>query len=99
MLCLGTTAQTDEGPPVAHEGTDRGSFELPGSQLDLAAAVLAVQKPTVLLLVNGGIVAIDKLHHQATAVVEAFFPALQAPALAQQLFGSTNRVRQIAILS
>lgn len=92
VLCLGTTSQNDEGPAVAHEGSDRGGFALPGSQMELAAAVLALGKPTVLVLVNGGIVAIDELLPKAAAVVEAFLPALQAPVLAQQLFGATNRV-------
>ena len=34
---------------------------------------------------------IDDYAHKAAAVVEAFLPALQAPALAAQLYGKTNR--------
>ena len=99
VLCLGTTAQNDEGPAVAHEGSDRGDFALPGSQQELASAVLAEGKPSILILVNGGIVAIDSLLPKVSAVVEAFFPALQAPTLARQLFGETNRVRRLTITS
>jgi hypothetical protein len=36
-------------------------------------------------------VQIDDYAHKAAAVVEAFLPALQAPALAAQLYGKTNR--------
>ena len=45
----------------------------------------------VLVLVNGGIVAIDEYVSQAAAVVEAFLPALQAPTLAAALYGKVNR--------
>ena len=47
--------------------------------------------PVVLVLVNGGIVAIDEYVSQAAAVVEAFLPALQAPTLAAALYGKVNR--------
>ena len=36
-------------------------------------------------------VQIDDYAHKAAGVVEAFLPALQAPALAAQLYGKTNR--------
>lgn len=91
VLCLGTTSQNDEGPSVDSEGHDEADYHLPGSQTDLADAIFAVGKPVILLLVNGGIVQIDMYARKAAAVVEAFLPALQAPALAAQLYGHTNR--------
>ena len=45
------------------EGHDRQSTELPAAQLDFALRVLAVGKPVVLLMVNGGILSIDDLLH------------------------------------
>lgn len=91
VLCLGSSSQNDEGPSVDSEGHDEPDYSLPGSQKALADAIFAVGKPVVLLLVNGGIVQIDDYAHKAAAVVEAFLPALQAPALAAQLYGRTNR--------
>lgn len=74
VLCLGTTAQNDPDSTMG-EGRDRESIDLPGSQTALADAVFATGKPVVLVLVNGGIVAIDKYVAKAAAVVEAFMPA------------------------
>jgi hypothetical protein len=44
-----------------HEGIDRPDTALPGQQESFAAKVLALGKPTVLVLSNGGALAIDAL--------------------------------------
>ena len=94
VLCLGTTSQNDPGKTNG-EGEDRPDMALPGSQKELADAVFAAAtaeaKPVVLVLVNGGIVAIDNYVSKAAAIVEAFFPSLQSPVLAETLFGQLNR--------
>eukprot|EP00937_MAST-01D_sp_MAST-1D-sp2_P007217 g7217.t1 len=74
-----------------HEGIDRPDTALPGQQQHFAEQVLALGKPTVLLLSNGGALAVDTLVGPAAAVVEAFNPAQQTPALAALLFGAENR--------
>lgn len=76
---------------VEHEGHDRTSLELPGVQAELAKAVYAMGKPTVLVLTNGGPLAIDGIRDGASAIVEAFNPAFGAPQLAKTLFGHLNR--------
>ena len=54
--------------------------------------MLTKKKPTVLVLVNGGIVSIDKLVDKAPAIVEAFYPSTRGgEALYTQLTGRTNR--------
>ena len=53
--------------------------------------VLALGKPTLLILSNGGGVAIDNLMDGPRAIVESFNPAQQTPALASLLFGDANR--------
>lgn len=40
-----------------------------------AQKVLAVGKPTVIVLINGGMVAIDDLIEPAPAIIEAFYPS------------------------
>jgi beta-glucosidase-like glycosyl hydrolase len=90
LLCLGTTAQNDPDSTMG-EGRDRASIDLPGSQVQLADAVLATGRPVVLVLVNGGVVAIDRYVTKAAAIVEAFLPSLQSPVLASTLFGRLNR--------
>lgn len=75
---------------VEHEGIDRKSIELPGLQASFAKAVFALGKATVLVLTNGGPLAIDDLIDGADAIVEAFNPAFGAKQLAEALFGVTN---------
>lgn len=76
------------------EAHDRLSIGLPPAQHALAAAVLALNKPTVLVLLHGGAVAYaqEQQHTGPLAIVDAFYPgALGGPALARALFGLTNR--------
>jgi hypothetical protein len=75
-----------------HEGIDRIDTALPGQQEPFALQVLALKKPTVLILSNGGALAIDNLVAGPNAIIEAFNPAVLGPtALAQTLFGEYNR--------
>jgi beta-glucosidase len=89
------------------EGHDRpsGNIGLPGLQSEFAERVLALRKPTVLVLTNGGPLAIDALVATTrvdlmgaattpgpAAIVEAFNPNTNgATALAKLLFGKENR--------
>ena len=48
-------------------------------------------KPTVLVLVNGGIIAIDNLTQTAPAILEAFMPGVHgAQAIAETVYGHNN---------
>eukprot|EP00937_MAST-01D_sp_MAST-1D-sp2_P002954 g2954.t1 len=79
------------------EAHDRTSIDLPPVQRQLARAVLALGKPTVLVLLNAGAVAVDGVLGAVRpgaqlAVVEAFYPGPRGgEALAQGLFGEHNR--------
>ena len=87
------------------EGHDRVNITLPGLQEPFAKQVLALGKPTVLVLTNGGALAIDALllgggpdstagvqpHPPPGAVVEAFNPnVVGCRGLASLLFGRSN---------
>lgn len=88
VLCLGI------GNAQEHEGKDRVNTKLPGLQEEFAMQVLALGKPTVLVLVNGGIVSIDNIlaQHPPHAIVEAFYPSTRGgEALYSQLSGKTNK--------
>ena len=93
---------------VEGEGTDRADITLPGLQSEFAERVLALRKPTVLVLTNGGALAIDALVARTrptaaaapgpAAIVEAFNPCTNgATALAQLLFGLENRWGKLPI--
>lgn len=90
---------------VEHEGHDRSDTALPGLQSVFAKQVLALNKTTVLVLTNGGALAIDDLMERPStgrhppgatrpgyAIVEAFNPAaLGGKAIGASLFGLENR--------
>jgi len=53
---------------------------------------LAVGKPTIVLLLNGGIISIDNLIGSSSAIIEAFRPSMRgAEAIARSIFGYENR--------
>lgn len=60
-------------------------------QIALVEAILGVQKPTVLVLINGGTMSLGPLKDTAPAIVDAFYGGeMASPALASVLFGDTN---------
>jgi beta-glucosidase-like glycosyl hydrolase len=80
-----------------HEGHDRPDTGLAGQQEQFAEQVLALKKPTLLIMSNGGALAIDSLINGSSSIVEAFNPAQMTPALAQLLFGVENRWGKLPI--
>jgi hypothetical protein len=82
---------------IETEGHDRTNTTLPGMQEELALQLLALNKPTVVVLLNGGIVSVDALLAKALpsnppAIVEAWNPGIRGGvAIAKALFGVTNR--------
>lgn len=88
ILALGTDGT------IEAEGVERYDISLPRLQLHLAMQVVALNKPVVIVLVNGGPLAVDALATagEHVAIVEAFNPCvLGMKAVAAQLFGEENR--------
>eukprot|EP00658_Telonema_sp_P-2_P004662 TRINITY_DN11725_c0_g2_i2.p1 TRINITY_DN11725_c0_g2~~TRINITY_DN11725_c0_g2_i2.p1 ORF type:complete len:747 (-),score=170.82 TRINITY_DN11725_c0_g2_i2:277-2517(-) len=88
VLVLGITRDQE------HEGIDRQDTLLPGNQQSFAEQVLssAPAGKVVLVLCNGGILSVDTLIPKASAIIEAFSPAVMGPrAIAESLFGHHNR--------
>jgi len=84
VLCLGI------GHNEEHEAMDRTNITLPGLQYSFAQQIIALGKPVVLVLVNGGAVAIDGI--STNGIIEAFYPSMRgAEALAHLVFGLANR--------
>jgi len=76
---------------VEAEDRDRYTITLPGVQDDFAATIFAVGKPTIVLLMNGGIIAIRNIKLKATAIIETFYPgSLGGEAIADVIFGDYN---------
>lgn len=86
VLCIGI------GNEQEHEGKDRETTLLPGWQETFALQVLAMGKPTVVVLINGGIVSLNYLLPETHALIEAFYPAMRTgEALYNAIFGRANR--------
>ena len=80
-----------EAPDMSGEAESRAKLDLPGKQLKLLQAVVATGKPVVLILFNGRPLAIPWEAEHVPAILEAWFPGVQAgPALARTLFGEVN---------
>lgn len=91
VMVLGDNEQTTrEAWSDTHLG-DRDSLELIGQQNDLAAAIFALNKPTVVFLLNGKPLSINLLQAKASAIVEGWYLGQETGhAAADILFGRAN---------
>lgn len=91
LLVLGGNENTcHESWHPDHYG-DRNDLTLLGRQNDLARAVLALGKPTAVLLINGRPLAINELATTAPAILEGWYLGQeQGTAVARVLFGEVN---------
>ena len=95
VMVLGLTARLEgEEMPVAIEGFrggDRTRIDLPGAQQRLLERIVAVGKPTVLVLLNGSALAVNWAQEHVPAIVEGWYPGQAGgSALADVLFGDYN---------
>ena len=85
VICIGLTTKDES------EGHDRVNLTLPGAQQQLVEEILKVQPNTVVVLVNGGPLAIEWIKDNIPAIVEAFYPGeLGGDAVADVLYGKVN---------
>lgn len=91
LLVMGGNEKTcREAFSNGHWG-DRNDLDLLGRQDDLARAILALGKPTAVLLINGRPLTINKLAKTAPAILEGWYLGQeQGNAVANVLFGNVN---------
>jgi len=78
-------------PGISQEELDRTQIELPQVQQDLIAEVASVNPNIIMVLVNGGPLALAGTENQAEAIVEAWYPGeMGGTAIADVLFGDVN---------
>jgi beta-glucosidase len=85
VLAVGETRE------MSGEAAARSSLDLPGRQEELLRAIKATGKPVVVVLFNGRPLALEGVVDDAPAILEAWFPGVQAgPAVADVVFGKVN---------
>jgi beta-glucosidase len=85
VLALGETRE------MSGEANARSTLDLPGRQEELIEAIKATGKPYVVVLFNGRPLALEDIVDDAPAILEAWFPGVQAgPAVADVVFGKVN---------
>ena len=91
VLCIGDTEQTSrEGWAKTHLG-DRDSLDLVGEQQALFDALRALDKPLIVMLINGRPASTVKIAEQANALLEGWYLGEQGgSAVADVLFGDVN---------
>jgi beta-glucosidase len=102
VLMMGLSPRLEgEEMKVAVEGFhggDRVSLDLPRAQQDLMQAIVALGKPTVLVLLNGSALAVNWAHDHVPAIVEAWYPGQAGgAALADVLFGDYNPAGRLPV--
>ncbi|MEO7998125.1 MAG: glycoside hydrolase family 3 C-terminal domain-containing protein [Gemmatimonadaceae bacterium] len=95
IMMLGLTARLEgEEMPVqidGFKGGDRTRIDLPAPQQKLLERIVAVGKPTVLVLLNGSALAVNWANTNVPAILEAWYPGQAAGnAIADVLFGDYN---------
>jgi beta-glucosidase len=85
VLALGETRE------MSGEAAARSTLDLPGRQEELLRAIKATGKPVAVVLFNGRPLALEDVVDDAPALLEAWFPGVQAgPAVADVVFGEVN---------
>jgi beta-glucosidase len=85
-------------PVEGFQGGDRVSLDIPRTQQQLLERVIAVGKPTVLVLMNGSAVSVNWARDHAPSIVEAWYPGQAGgTALADVLFGDYNPAGRLPV--
>ncbi|MFN3806373.1 glycoside hydrolase family 3 N-terminal domain-containing protein [Asticcacaulis sp.] len=91
VMVLGDNEQTSREAWADNHLGDRESLDLIGQQNDLAAAIFALKKPTVVFLLNGRPLSINLLQDKADAIIEGWYLGQETGnAAADLLFGRAN---------
>ncbi|MDV6329829.1 glycoside hydrolase family 3 N-terminal domain-containing protein [Asticcacaulis sp. 201] len=91
VMVLGDNEQTSREAWADNHMGDRDSLDLMGRQNDLAAAIFALKKPTVVFLLNGRPLSVNLLNEKADALVEGWYMGQETGwAAADILFGRAN---------
>jgi len=102
VMVLGLTPRLEgeemKVPVEGFEGGDRVMLGIPQVQEDLMKKVVALGKPTVLVLLNGSAVAVNWAKDNVPAIVDAWYPGQAGgTAIADVLFGDYNPAGRLPV--
>ncbi|MEO7456427.1 MAG: glycoside hydrolase family 3 C-terminal domain-containing protein [Gemmatimonadaceae bacterium] len=102
VMVLGLTARLEgEEMPVqidGFKGGDRTRIDLPNMQERLLERIVAVGKPTILVLLNGSALAVNWAQAHVPAILEGWYPGQAGgSALADVLFGDYNPAGRLPV--
>jgi beta-glucosidase len=101
VLCLGLSAEIEgeQGDASNSEAAgDKVDLELSGLQPRLLENIVALGKPTVLVVISGSALNLAWAHDHAGAIIQAFYPGEEGgSALADILFGDANPAGRLPI--
>ena len=91
VMVLGDNEQTSREAWADNHLGDRSSIDMIGQQEELARAILALHKPTVVVLLNGRPLAVNYLAEHASALLEGWYLGQETGhAVADAIFGKIN---------
>ncbi|HWA74222.1 MAG TPA: glycoside hydrolase family 3 C-terminal domain-containing protein [Polyangiaceae bacterium] len=101
VLCLGLSAEIEgeQGDVSNSEAAgDKTHLNLTGLQQKLLEAVVALGKPTVLVLISGSALSVTWAHEHVGAILQAWYPGQAAgTAIADVLFGNYSPAGRLPI--
>ncbi len=101
VLCLGLSAEIEgeEGDASNSDGAgDKADLSLTGLQQRLLEAVVAVGKPTVLVLIAGSAIDVSWAEERVGAIVDAWYPGGEGgTAIAEVLFGQVSPAGRLPV--
>jgi len=98
VLGLSPRYEGEEKDSLLNPGGDRRDIALPGVQQRLLEEVVAVGKPTVLVLTGGGALGIEWAKSHVPAILMAWYPGEEGgSAVADVLFGDTNPAGRLPV--
>ena len=98
LLVVGGNEDTNKEAWADNHLGDRDSLELVGRQNDLVRAVVETGKPTVVILINSGPLAINYIAETVPAILEGFYLGQETGvAIADVLFGDYNPAGKLPV--
>lgn len=98
QLLEGEEGQEENLPAGQKSLGDRTDLDLPAAQQALLEALVALNKPVVLVLLNGSPIAINWAQAHVAAILEAWYPGEEGgTAIADVLFGDVNPAGRLPV--